>query len=76
MKADASSAMFIVLDAHNRTMAKNYVQGTLLDRFVECILSARKSGLAVRQGMKQAMKPPVSRHFKVGQVTKECCILQ
>ena len=111
MKADASSAMFIVLDAHNRTMAKNYVQGTLLDRFVECILSARKSGLAVRQGMKQAMKkcddmymlfatqrqarssrvttllptlrrlsasqlPPVSRHFKAGPVTTECCMLQ
>ena len=56
MKADASSAMFIVLDAHNRTMAKNYVQGTLLDRFVECILSARKCGLAVRQAMQQAMQ--------------------
>ena len=35
---------------------KNYVQGTRLDRFVECILSARKCGLAVRQAMQQAMQ--------------------
>jgi len=48
--------MFIVFDAHNKPHAKNYVQGTLLDRFVECMLSARKSGLAVRQAMKQAMQ--------------------